>query len=118
MLMGLEAVEGMVNTVRAAPTNMSNAKVLMVHDGLKHHLQWSVAFTWPTMFHCTGIHGPTISLFLDEAVNGKLKNIVVPPHGLLQAPPCGVPHRAWPRARGSRDSRQAETTQSTLICCN
>ena len=35
--MGLEALEGMVNTVRVAPTSMSNAAMQMVHDGLKRH---------------------------------------------------------------------------------
>ena len=39
MLMGLEALEGMVSTVHAAPTNMSNAEMQMVHNGLKRRVR-------------------------------------------------------------------------------
>ena len=39
MLMFLEALEGMVKTVRAAVANMSNAEMQMVHDGSKRHFR-------------------------------------------------------------------------------
>ena len=92
MLMGLEAREGMVNAVRAAPTNMSNAEMQMVHDGLKRHFRAVDLLDIsrvPQHHLCThliynialhGIHGPTYALFLDEAFNGMLKKIAAACH--------------------------------------
>ena len=73
------------------------------------------ALTWSTIFHSTGIHGPTLSSSTWKAEEDRCG---MPPHGLLQAPPCRVPHCARPRVRRARDARQAETTQSTLINWN
>ena len=90
MLMGLEALEGMVNTVRAAPTNMSNAEMQMVHDGLKRHFRamdlldiGQVAKHLCTrLIHNIPSHGNsrTYALFFDEAFNGKQKKIAAACH--------------------------------------
>ena len=81
--MGLEALEGMVNTARAAPTNMSNAEMQMVHDGLKRHFRaMDLGLQWKAEEDRCGL----------------------PPYGLLQARPCRLPHCARPRVRGPRDS--------------
>ena len=103
-----EALEGMVNTVRAAPTNMSNAEVQMVHDVLQRHFRamdlLDIGRVLQHHLCANPLHGNprTYVLILDEAINGKLKKIRcgLPRRGLLQAPPCGVPHRARPSAEG------------------
>ena len=90
MLMGLEALEGMANTVRAAPTNRGNAEMQMVHD-LKRHFRamdlldisrvpkHHLCTHW---IHNIPLHGnpQTYVLFLDEAFNGKLKKIAAACH--------------------------------------
>ena len=91
ILMGLEALEGMVNTMRAAPTNMSNAEMQMVHDGLKRHFRAMDLLDigrvpkhhlCTHLIHIIPLHGNprTYALFVDEASNGKLKKIAAACH--------------------------------------
>ena len=91
ILLGLEALEGMVNTVRAAPTNTSNAEMQMVHDGLKRHFRAMDLLDisrvpkhhlCTDLIHNIPLHGNprTYALFLDEAFNGKLKKIAAACH--------------------------------------
>ena len=111
--MGLEALEGMVNTVRAAPTNMSNAEMQMVHDGLKRHFRAMDLLDigrvlkhhlCTHLIHNIPLHGNprTYALFFDEAFNGKAEEdrCGLPPDGLLQARPCRLPHCARPESEG------------------
>ena len=61
----------MVNTVRDAPTNMSNAEVQMVHGGSTRHFRaMDLLDTGRVPKHHS--HSRTYALFLDEAINGKI----------------------------------------------
>ena len=96
MLIYLEALEGMGNTVRAAPTSMSTAEVQMVHDGLKRHFRAMDLLgigRVPKHYLCTHLahniplhwNPRTYPLFLDEAVNGRLWKIAAVCHRALRS---------------------------------
>ena len=116
ILMGLEALEGMVNTVRAAPTNMSTAEMQMVHAGLKRiSVRW-IAGHWSGA-KASFVHSldPQYSIARESTDLRSVRRrglqwkaeedrCGLPPHGLPQARPCRLPHCARPRVRGPRDS--------------